>query len=322
MLRTRAPKPSTVVLDSAADFLAAKRDSGLYAVKVGSQRIDLRYDDRGAPATMIAFHAALSNKVETLPAFQGVALARDAGMNYIGLADPALALGDIDLGWFLGDQVTGPLRPILVPMIRHLLGDRRAVLFGASGGGYAALTYAQDFPDCTVIAANPRLNMTAPTPVARIDEYAEICHGASTAAEIARVRSEYVVEDVADLYPDGLPFDLVLLQNQNDWHFLNRQAKPFLEKMGDDPRIEYVKLKNGEGHVPVPRETLVKTLTERAVRPRAFAHMKRADVLAWAAQLRSSADHLETCQDAEEYRSIVDTVETVSTQLRKTVPSR
>lgn len=178
------------------------------------------------------------------------------------------------------------------------------------------MMYARDFPNCTVVAANPRLNMTAPTPEARINEYAEICHGASTAAEIAEVRSKYVVEDIADLYRDGLPFDLVLLQNQNDWHFLHRQVKPFLKKMGPDPRIVYVKLDNGKGHVPVPRETLVETLTKVAADSHRFAYLTRSDILTSVAQLRSSAALLEECGDTEELRGIVHDLDIVLRRLR------
>lgn len=259
MTLTRTPLPNTLIYDNENEFLAVPRASGAHSVKVeGGQWLDLIYVDRGAPVTMVGFHSSLPESA-TLPMFSGGVLARTASMNYIGISDPSLVMGNLNLTWYLGNKDIGPLRPRLVPLVLHLLGDRKPILFGASGGGYAAVLYAQDFPGCTVVAANPRLNMLN-KPAATVDLYAEVCHSAVGKAAIDLVRAEYVVDDLADLYSDGLPFDLVLLQNQEDGAFLEGQAQPFLAKLGRDSRLTYVPLHNGSGHVEVPRQTLLDML--------------------------------------------------------------
>ena len=255
---TRTPEPNTTTYESENEFLASHPTSGPHAVMLGEQWLDLYYLDRGAPVTLIGFHSSLGDNMR-LPMFSGVMLARHANMNYIGISDPSMVMGKIQLAWYLGNRISGPLRSRLVPMIRHLLGDTHAVLFGASGGGYAAVLYGQDFPGCTVVAANPRLNMLH-KPAATVDLYAKICHSVVDPAAIDRIRTEYFVEDLGELYANGLPFDLVLLQNQEDRTFLEGQAQPFLEHLENDARLTYIRLHNGPGHVEVPRQTLVDTL--------------------------------------------------------------
>lgn len=268
MTRTRTPLPDTRFHSGEMDFLLSPRTAGPHSVNMGGQWLDLLYVDRGASATMIGFHSSLTVSGK-LPMFSGGALAAESGMNYIGVSDPSIPMGVVPLAWYLGNQEIGPLRPRLVPLLHHLLGSSHPVLFGASGGGYAAVLYAQDFPGCTVVAANPRLNMLN-KPAPTMLRYAQVCHGAEGRTAIKRVRSTFVVEDLADLYPGGLPFDLILLQNQQDEAFLEGQAQPFLERFGSDARLTYVQLHNGAGHVPVPRRILLETLVRAA--SKATAH--------------------------------------------------
>jgi hypothetical protein len=260
MTLPRIPEPNTRTYQSEAEFLASKPSTGPHEVWIENQWLDLYYIDKGAPFTLVGFHSSLGDNMR-LPMFSGVMLARHSGMNYIGISDPSMVMGRIQLAWYLGNKEIGQLRPRLTPMVQHLLGDTHPVLFGASGGGYAATYYAQGFPDCTVVAANPRLNMEN-KPAATVDLYAEVCHSASEKDAIEKVRSEYLVDDLGELYRDGLRFDLVLLQNQEDKAFLEGQAQPFLEKLGGDPRLTYVPLHNGVGHVEVPRETLLEVLLD------------------------------------------------------------
>lgn len=263
MKRTRQELDGTRRYGSPSEFLSAAPTTGAHAIRHAGQWIDLQYVDRGAPRTMIGFHSSLGAKNLTLPMFSGGTLAADAGMNYIGVSDASLCRGAADLAWYLGNIDTGPLPPVLTPLIKHLLEGREAVLFGASGGGYSAVLYAQKFPDSTVVVANPRLNMIG-RPEANIASYAKACHDALGTGAMKRMRDEYVTEDLAATFQGGLPFDLVLMQNQGDEEFLEGQAKPFLSVHGGDPRLTYVELQNGPGHVVVPRRSLLEQLREVA----------------------------------------------------------
>lgn len=257
--RERQTLEGTRYFETEAEFLSATPAPGVHAIRAGSQWFDLRYDDRGSDCTMIGFHSSLGAKNLTLPMFSGGSLAADVGVNYIGVSDASLGLGGTNLAWYLGNMETGPLMPRLTPLIRHLLGDRHALLFGASGGGYAAVKFGQGFPDSTVFVANPRLNMVNDPP-AKVASYMKACHNAIGVTVIKRAWAEFATDDLADVFASGLPFDLVLLQNQEDSTFLEGQTKPFLARHGGDPRLKYVQLHNGTGHVPVPRRTLLEEL--------------------------------------------------------------
>lgn len=247
---------------SEKDFLATDPKPGIHEIDLGGQSLDVQFIDNGSDVTMIGFHSSLPVTAK-LPMFSGGTLAADVGMNFIGISDPSLVMGPCYLAWYLGNQVIGQLEPRLVPVISHLLNGKKAVLFGASGGGYAAVKYAKNFPDSTVVVANPRLNMLK-KPKANILRYAQVCHGIDGLTPISQMKSEWIVEDLGDYYSGGLNFDLILMQNQQDMDFREGQAEPFLNKIGSEDRLTYIELYNGEGHVQVPRATLLSALKEAA----------------------------------------------------------
>lgn len=256
MRRKRVEAPYTRRHESLDKFLYSRPRAGLHAFKVGAQWIDVLFEDRGSPTTLVAFHGAASSKVQTLPFFTGRGLADSLGWNLIAPSDPSLALGDINLAWFLGNRGMGPLRPKLSPTIHHLLGDTQPVLFGGSGGAYAAILFAQDFPGASVVVFNPRLNIEAP-PKSAVDTYLEVCHRTKLPVSPKTIRRIFVVEDVADLYSDGLTFDLHMIQNSGDKLYLENQVKPFAQKYRHDSRFNLITEDFGRGHAaPIPREFL------------------------------------------------------------------
>lgn len=259
MQRPRVPKTGTIVHASEAAFLSAAPAPGIHAIQVGTEWIDVSYIDNGAAQTLVCFHSALTEQSPTLPVFSGRNVAALAGLNLISVADPALTKGDIDLAWFLGTRGLGVLRKRLSPIIHHLLNGRRAILFGSSGGGYAAVLYGQDFPGQTVVAVNPRLNLLS-RPRAAVGAYLRVAHGAVGTTPAQRVRRAFVVDNLAELYRDGLPFDLHLLQNGGDVIYRDGQAEPFVRALHGDPRLHYVTDRYGDTHVPMPTELLVSHL--------------------------------------------------------------
>lgn len=243
---------------SAPDFFAIPRTSGAHTIKVGSQLLDLLIEDRLSPTTLVVFHSALTNHVRTVPVLQGHELANRAGINLISVSDPSIALGDIDLAWFLGNRGIGDLRNHLSPLIRHAansLHTERLILFGASGGGYAALNFGSDFPGSMVFVVNPRTNLSA-RPHTRMNEYLRVCHSAASITPMLRIRRTFVTENVADKIGTQLPFDALLCQNLGDRLYLENQAQPFIESFRQDTRMFHRFDDYGVGHKPIPREML------------------------------------------------------------------
>lgn len=277
MLRTRNTegfKPHTQY-ETATGFLGSQITTGYHTIKLGTQTLDLLVIDRNASATLVVFHSALPESIKSVPVLQGRSLSRDSGMNLIAIADPSLELGDVDLCWYLGNRGTGKLRPIMSPLIRHALEaleTKRTVLFGASGGGYAAVNFGQDFPGSLVLAVNPRLDLTA-RPPAKVPEYLRVCHNAVSATPQQRIRKEFVVERLTESFSNGLPFDLLLFQNTGDVVYTSHQARPFLEEHSEDPRLFSRMEHTSSGHTPIPGQTLRAILSalSNAEQPRAEA---------------------------------------------------
>ncbi|MEX3513707.1 MULTISPECIES: hypothetical protein [unclassified Corynebacterium] len=179
-------------------------------------------------------------------------------MNLIAVSDPTLAKGDIDLGWFAGDKDTGPLPETLGPLIQHAaesLGTSRLILFGPSGGGYAAIVFGTMFPDSVVLAVNPRLDLNA-RPKARLEKYLEVAHGDRTTGDVSVLLKEFGLTRVQDQLEKPLDFNLLIFQNSGDTVYLNNQLTPFLSDFHSDPRV-HVRLENyATGHKPIPGEML------------------------------------------------------------------
>lgn len=239
-------------------FLGAPNVSGAHAIKVGNQFLDVLVEDRQSPTTVVVFHSALNERQETVPVLQGHGIAERAGVNLVSVSDPSIALGDVDLAWYLGNRSLGDLRKHLSPVIRHAvqaLGTERLILFGASGGGYAAVNFGNDFPESTVLAINPRLDLSA-RPHPQMGKYIKACHGASSPTPMLRIRRSFVTEQVAESIGKRLRYNLLLFQNLGDRLYLEDQALPFIDKYKSDPKL-FVRFEEyAEGHKPIPRALL------------------------------------------------------------------
>lgn len=243
-------------------FLAADLQTGGHSFLHNGRDIDVLIENRGAATTLVVFNGAIPLNVQYLPYFTGRGIAEDLGLNLIAVSDPVLIHRDMTVAWYLGDQTTGPLRPVLVPAIRHALkhlGGSNAILFGASGGGFAAAHYAQHFPNCTALVINPRLTLERRAQD-KMATYLRLGHQMESQGTMTdRVRTllaDYGPTDLAAAAQRGLNHDLLIYQNFFDSTFLQHHLLPFLRVAGTDPRC-YVRLANdGHGHVPIPPETV------------------------------------------------------------------
>lgn len=244
--------------DSVEKFTSEARSAGTHAIEIGGQFLDILIEDRKSETTLVVFHGALSETERLVPVFHGRRAADMAGVNLVAVADPSLTMGDVDISWFIGNRAIGKLEQYLVPILRHRirsLRGSRTILMGGSGGGYAALSYAEHFPGSTVLIMNPRLNLLE-LPFAKVDRYLRVCHGAFSETPRARIRRDFVVDDLATALPTPLPFKLLILQNLGDKEFLEFQVRPFLDARGGDPSL-YVRYGSwGEGHTAVPSATV------------------------------------------------------------------
>lgn len=268
----------TTSYSSVDDFLGSSPRSGAHAIWLGGLYLDLLVEDRGARATLVVFHGAVNERQPTLPVFQGKAVAQAAGLNLITVSDPSLAMGDVDLAWFLGNRWIGPLRPLLVPVIKHVLaamGSQETILLGGSGGGYAAIRFAHDFPDSLVLALNPRLNLGV-RPRAQVDQYLRACHKVTGPTASSRIRREFVPDMAIEGPYEELAFYLLIWQNTGDAIYMEHQLSPVLQRAGVSSRI-FVRFDSfGRGHRPVPSEEVKRVCTLLGGEGEALQRIERA----------------------------------------------
>lgn len=244
-------------------FLSHPVSAGAHSVEIGNQSLDLLIEDRQSTTTVVVFHSALTERESTVPVLQGHGISSHANVNLVSVADPSIGLGDIDLAWYLGNRSIGELRKHLTPLIRHAvasLGSDRLILFGASGGGYAAANFANDFPGCIALLVNPRLDLGS-RPHPDMSTYLTVCHQATSRTPMLRIRRSFVKDKVADKIGPILPFDLLLFQNLGDRLYLEEQANPFINRYQGDTRL-HVRMENyADGHRPIPGGMLREILT-------------------------------------------------------------
>ncbi|MGO2826796.1 MAG: hypothetical protein ACTIA3_04600 [Corynebacterium casei] len=232
--------PTQFEYPSPQDFLSSELQSGVHSIRIGQQFIDIYVENRNSEVTLVNFNAAVPSRIITVPVLLGHSLTKSTGINLVAVSDPTLAMGDVDLTvtWYLGNQETGKLPPVLAPLIQHALSSvktKRTILFGASGGGYAAVLYGQFFPDSIVFGVNPRLDLGA-RPAAAIDKYLAAAHNSDASMEDAAGK-EFLPGKLSNLYNKSLPFDLCIYQNLGDKNFLNHQLLPFATDLQNDPRL-------------------------------------------------------------------------------------
>lgn len=265
---------------SPGSFVNTPVESGVHTIPLNTGLLDLLVEDRGSSVTLVVFHSALSPSIETLPVFQGQGLASSYGMNLVAVSDPILENRDIGIAWHLGNKETGPLKPIITPLLKHTvaqLGSSRNILFGASGGGFAAVTYGDVIPDSTVMVWNPRFDLGA-APLGAFSAFAFHAYGAGKRETQQRLLRRFMGEyGVMSQYRDGLPFDLLIFQNTGDHVFLESQVSPVLRLFKDDPRC-FVRLQfTEEGHRGVPswvRKTMLAPLASESALPDALRAAK------------------------------------------------
>lgn len=146
---------------SVDDFLNASFiPNGNIEIEAGLP-IHLYWSDRGASTLFVAFSAALKPTVKNVPAFGGYGTTKDLPANVLLISDPTLILDEkFTLAWYQGSNKQPDLPLTLTEIIKKFAGRQRLILFGPSGGGYAALEQATRLRNSTVIACNPQVDIS------------------------------------------------------------------------------------------------------------------------------------------------------------------
>lgn len=118
--------------------------------------LNFYFHDKGAETTIVTFHGALPDTpVDRLPFWAGYGITQSIPANLLFFSDPSLYLDTrLKPSWFTGNTLQPNLQTDITKIIHHLCQGKRIILFGASGGGFAALEQATKLKGCTALVSN------------------------------------------------------------------------------------------------------------------------------------------------------------------------
>lgn len=135
----------------------------------------------------------------------------------------------------------------------------RFVFFGASGGGFASLYLAAQFPGSVAVVVNPQTSIGGyyPVPVAA---FASTCFGVRGKDPLQRIPAE-VIHDLNPLYAQPVGATVFYLQNLQDPYHLERHVRPFRETLHPDNEVWWLAGDAwGSGHVAPPKQVIAQAL--------------------------------------------------------------
>lgn len=252
--------PRTVKFGSTPHSFASleaflKRDAtpaGNYDIEHGLP-IQMYWAGRGSDTTFVAFNGAIGSTYTTVPAYAGFGTTQHLSANVLLLSDPSMVIDErLTLGWYAGNTRQPTLQADLTRIIRSFAGDTRVVLFGPSGGGYAALEQATRLPGSTAIVSNPQTDVTKYMPAA-VERYLEIAWGMENFDGALPFAHQAV-----EAYAGPVDAQVVYVQNEGDLDHVQRHLQPFLEQLHPGNRVARLLPNLGEGHVGPDKESFMR----------------------------------------------------------------
>lgn len=243
-------------IENLENFIAnAEFKDGIYRIRCGSVTLDILIQGLHGIRSiqhhvcLVGLGGALSNRVGTRPPyFSGRGVAGELKLPLICISDPSFALSEmLPLGWYAGHSE----KPDLAQMIARIL-DRisacyglRLILFGGSGGGFAALAQSCLLTcESTAIVWNPQTSIEEYVPGVVL-QYLKVAFPALS-EEVDVILALPVSNQKQHLpkllqragifhslvnVPRSNSARILYLQNKNDWH-VNAHAKPYLGQEG------------------------------------------------------------------------------------------
>lgn len=194
------------------------------------------------------------------------------------ISDPTLFKYEkLNLAWYMGDS-NQLLYPILSKFIEAVVKQldieiNHTILYGSSGGGFAALQLASQISNgVVVVCINPQTDIMKYTPRDR-DEFLENCFKNISNDEIKAKYKKYfsAIESIK-----GKNIKIIFVQNIQDgfhykWHMLPLLSEFYLdinsvsnqlEKQRDDITIKVMIYDHASGHGAEPKEMLPDIILE------------------------------------------------------------
>jgi hypothetical protein len=294
-------EPSCVDLTAWRRPVFSERDADLAksgALRNGIHRLreadgeplDLLLDGFGPEAAgqpvLVCFSGAFAARAGTkAPYFSGLRVAHRLKLPLVALSDPTLVTApDLGLAWYAGHAGEPALGPRIARVLDRI--GRQAgsplLLFGGSGGGFAALSVLGDMQaEAAAVVWNPQTSISryyansvrAYLAGAFGDDASPVPgeDAARVAKRLAaRLEAAGIAHDLACAHARQ-PHPVLYLQNRSDHHHVSQHAQPYAKLHGakrvsrsvfsaDGGRLCFWFGNWGQGHVPPPAEMVLAVL--------------------------------------------------------------
>lgn len=236
--------------------------SGRFTIPNEHVPVDFLYTPvEGAKTTVIFFHGATTGHVN-LPWHPGKRVMEGIRANRLAISDPSLALDDsysLTLAWHVGSSSQPRLQYFIenvIQRIQQVTGIEHLMFVGGSGGGFASLEMSRRFPRSVAVAMNPQTSISRYNKGA-VKRYLNLSwDGANSLDEI----SKHATHDLVAAYPTVLNNTVAYIQNTRDSAHIQNHQIPFIEKVGDSPKLLMLMDAwgdpTGTGHVTPPHSVV------------------------------------------------------------------
>lgn len=211
----------------------------IHRVKFEKKWLEFNFYHNTEPDLVIFFNGNLSRTKNTrLPAFSGMGAVGVLNASILMVNDPCLYYSDeLSLAWYAGADDL-PLQQTLSEMLRSFAakyGERRTILYGGSGGGFAALQYASAINNSLAVVCNPQTDLTRYNRES-VERYINACLGGNpNSLPLDHFFSLKGISFKASQTFSQCNNRIFYLQNKLDNHHWKNHLLPYLAEVGFGP---------------------------------------------------------------------------------------
>ncbi len=271
-----AKKDSVYLHENANEFLhQSKFYNGIHSIKYRSNRLDIRlsnfeYFDQ-FDQVIVCMSGAITNRGDKkAPFFSGSGIAGTLKVPMISVSDPTLSIDpNITLSWYAGNRDWPNLNIDLAELIKGFYKKgKTSIIFGGSGGGFAALAIASslDIP-AKIFIWNPQTSI-ADYNKKFVTNYIKTAFSYNNlySSDYERLESSRILHDLKRVEVPSI-VDIFYVQNKTDWHY-EKHAKPFLNVNGVDSNttsisnnFSFFLSDYSGGHAPLDKDVIRSVLS-------------------------------------------------------------
>lgn len=234
-------------VESAVD--ASLCTDGIFRIGHGASSFDVMLTDSAALANaadrivLVCFNAALNErKGKAAPFFSGRGVAQALGLPLLSVDDPTLTLDDdLCLAWYAGNEELPDLPSLIADYLNRFSEKNRCrlVLFGGSGGGFAAISILGHLDvNATALVWNPQTDISkyrpefvaaylnSAFPSLNMSNIESLSPDAAQSVLAQQLTKAGIIFDITNWSAPGMS-KLLYLQNSDDWH-VAAHAAPFI----------------------------------------------------------------------------------------------